>query len=159
MKRTMLLIASMMLALLVAAGVALAQDGVQKVCNTDCQGTDRDDQLSGTPDPNTITGRKGADQIEGIGGKDILNGNLGSDAVYGGNGEDKVYGGGNNDYMQGGYKSDHIGTGSGDDVVAAKDGFKDQIYCGTGYDRFYVDRIDALHGCEKKLREKPQPQV
>ena len=34
MKRTTLLIASMMLALLVAAGVALAQDGVHKVCNT-----------------------------------------------------------------------------------------------------------------------------
>ena len=158
MKRTMLLIASMMLALLVAAGVALAQDGVQKVCKTNCQGTDRDDQLSGTPNPNTITGRKGADQIEGLGGKDFLNGNLGSDAVYGGNGEDKVYGGGNNDYMQGGHKSDHIGTGSGDDVVAAKDGFKDQIYCGSDYDRVHVDRIDVLDGCEKKLTDKPQPQ-
>jgi Ca2+-binding RTX toxin-like protein len=158
MKRTTLLIASMMLALLVAAGVALAQEGVHKVCNTNCRGTDRDDQLNGTANPNTIKGRKGADQIEGSGGKDTLNGNLGEDAVYGGNGEDKVYGGGNNDYMQGGFKSDHIGTGSGDDVVAAKDGFKDQIYCGSAYDRVYVDRIDVLHGCEKKLSDKPQPQ-
>jgi Ca2+-binding RTX toxin-like protein len=158
MKRTMLLIASMMPALLVAAGVALAQDGVQKVCNTNCYGTDRDDQLSGTANPNIIKGRKGADQIEGNGGKDILNGNLGADAVYGDNGEDKVYGGGDNDYMQGGYKSDHIGTGSGNDVVAAKDGFRDQIYCGSGFDRVYVNRSDVLHGCEKKLRDKPQPQ-
>jgi Ca2+-binding RTX toxin-like protein len=158
MKRTMLLIASVMLALLVAAGVALAQDGVSKVCNTNCRGTDRDDQLSGTSKRNVIKGRGGADQIEGNGAKDTLNGNLGSDAVYGGNGEDKLYGGGNDDYMQAGIKSDYIGTGSGNDVVAAKDGFKDQIYCGSNFDRVYVDRVDVLHRCEKKLRDKPQPQ-
>ena len=158
MKRTMLLIASMMLALLVAAGVALAQDGVSKTCNTNCSGTDRDDQLSGTSKRNMIKGRNGADQIEGNGAKDTLNGNLGADAVYGGNGEDKLNGGGNNDFVQGGIKSDYIGTGSGDDVVAAKDGFRDQIYCGTNFDRVYVDRIDVLHSCEKKLRDKPQPQ-
>jgi hypothetical protein len=158
MKRTMLLIASMMLALLVAAGVALAQDGVTKVCNTNCHGTSRDDQLIGTPNPNTIKGRNGADQIEGNGAKDTLNGNLGADAVYGGNGEDKLYGGGNDDYVQGGIKKDYLGTGSGNDVVAAKDGFRDQISCGSNFDRVYVDRIDVLHFCEKKLSDKPQPQ-
>ena len=158
MKRTMLLIASMMLALLVAAGVALAQDGVIKICKTNCHGTERDDQLSGTSKRNAIEGRNGADQIEGNGAKDTLNGNLGADAVYGGNGEDKLNGGGNDDYMQGGIKSDYIGTGSGNDVVAAKDGFRDQIYCGSNFDRVYVDRIDVLHGCEKRLGDMPQPQ-
>jgi Ca2+-binding RTX toxin-like protein len=159
MKRTTLLIASMMLALLVAAGVALAQDGVSKICNTNCRGTDRDDQLSGTAKRNTIEGRNGADKIEGNGAKDTLNGNLGADAVYGGNGEDKLYGGGNNDYMDGGIKSDNMGTGSGNDVVAAKDGFKDQIYCGSDFDRVFVDRIDVLHQCENKLSDMPQPQI
>ncbi|MBA2782295.1 MAG: hypothetical protein M3514_05565 [Actinomycetota bacterium] len=159
MKRTTLLIASMMLALLVAAGVALAQDGVPKVCNTNCSGTDGDDQLSGNASANVIKGRKGDDRIEGNRGKDTLNGNPGADAVYGDNGEDKLYGGGNNDYVQGGSKNDYISTGSGNDAVAAKDGFKDQIDCGGGgYDRVYVDRIDVLHGCEKKLSRKPQPQ-
>jgi hypothetical protein len=158
MKRTMLLIASVMLAVLVAAGVALAQDGVSKVCNTNCRGTDGDDQLSGTANPNIMKGRNGADRIEGKGGKDTINGNLGADAVYGGNGEDKLYGGGNDDYMQAGIKSDYIGTGSGKDVVAAKDGFRDQIYCGSSFDRVYVDPIDVLHFCERKLSAKPQPQ-
>jgi Ca2+-binding RTX toxin-like protein len=158
MRRTMLLMASMMLALLVAAGVALAQDGVSKVCKTNCRGTDRDDRLSGTSKRNAITGRDGADQIEGNGAKDTLNGNLGADAIYGGNGEDKLYGGGNDDYVQAGIKNDYMSTGSGNDVIAAKDGFKDQIYCGSSFDRIYVDRIDVLFGCEKKLRDKPQPQ-
>jgi Ca2+-binding RTX toxin-like protein len=158
MKRTVLLIASMMLALLVAAGVALAQDGVSKVCNNKCRGTDRDDQLSGTSKRNAIKGRNGADHIDGKGAKDLLNGNLGADAIYGGNGEDKLYGGGNDDYMQAGIKSDYLGTGSGNDVIAAKDGFKDQIYCGSNFDRVYVDRIDVLHRCEKKLSDEPRPQ-
>jgi Ca2+-binding RTX toxin-like protein len=158
MKRTTLLIASMMLALMVGAGVALAQDGVHKVCNTNCHGTDRDDHLVGTANPNIIKGRKGADLIEGNGRKDTLYGNPGADALYGGYGEDNLYGGGNNDYAQGGYKSDHISTGLGNDAVAAKDGFRDQIYCGSGYDRVYVERIDVLHGCEKKLSHKPRPQ-
>jgi preprotein translocase subunit SecG len=159
MKRIMLLIASMMLALLLAAGVALAQNGVSKVCNTNCSGTDRDDQLTGTSNRNAIEGRDGADQIDGNGAKDTLNGNRGEDAIYGGNGEDKLYGGGNDDYMQGGIKSDYIDTGSGDDVVAAKDGFKDQIFCGSDFDRVYVDRIDVLHRCEMTLSEMPQPQL
>jgi Ca2+-binding RTX toxin-like protein len=158
MKRAMLLIAATMLALLVAAGVALAQDGVNKICNTNCHGTERDDQLSGTAKRNTIKGRNGGDKIEGNGAKDTLNGNLGADAVYGGNGEDKVYGGGNDDYVQAGIKNDRISTGPGNDVVAAKDGFRDQIYCGSNFDRVYVDRIDVLHFCEKKLSDKPQPQ-
>jgi len=159
MRRTMLLIASMTLALLVVAGVALAQNGVRKVCDTNCQGTNGDDHLIGTANPNSISGLKGADLIQGNAGKDTLRGNPGGDAVYAGSGEDKVYGGGGNDYVDGGYASDYIDTGSGKDTVAAKDGFKDQIYCADGFDRVYVDRIDVLHECEKRLANKPQPQL
>jgi len=158
MKRTMPLIASMTLALLVLAGVALAQDGVSKVCDTTCQGTDGDDHLIGTANPNTISGLKGADLIEGKAGADTLYGGLGGDAVYGANGKDKVYGGGGNDYVEGGSGEDYIDAGSGDDLVAAKDGFEDQVYCADGFDRVYVDSIDVLHDCEKKLANKPQPQ-
>ena len=42
--------------------------------------------------------------------------------------------------------------------MAARDGFKVQIYCGSDFDKVYVDRIDVLHGCEKELSKKPQPQ-
>jgi Ca2+-binding RTX toxin-like protein len=157
MKRTMLLIASMTLALLVVAGVALAQDGVRKVCDTNCKGTDGDDHLIGTANPNTIRGLKGADLIEGKARHDTLYGDAGGDAVYGGSGEDEAYGGGGNDYVDGGYGEDYIATGSGNDTVAARDGFEDQIYCGDGYDRVFVDRIDVLHECEKRLANKPQP--
>jgi hypothetical protein len=79
-------------------------------------------------------------------------------AVYGGNGVDRVNGSDDRDYANGGRSRDVIRTGSGEDVVAARDGFKVQIYCGSDFDKVYVDRIDVLHGCEKELSKKPQPQ-
>jgi Ca2+-binding RTX toxin-like protein len=159
MKRTMLLIATMMLALLMTTGVALAQVGVDKVCNTNCHGTDGDDRLIGTANPNTIKGLKGADLIQGNPANDTLYGNLGGDAVYGGNRVDQVDSGNGNDYANGGRGHDRISTGAGEDVVAARDGYKDRINCGSDYDKICVDRIDVLQGCEKKLNAKPQPQI
>jgi len=68
MKRVVLLTASMTLALLMVAGVALAQvalaqDGVRKVCDTNCRGTAGDDRLIGTANPNTIRGLEGSDLV------------------------------------------------------------------------------------------------
>ena len=157
MKRIVLLAASMALALLVVAGVALAQDGVRKVCDTNCRGTAGDDYLIGTAKPNSIRGLQGADLVQGKAGGDTLYGGPGGDAIYGANGQDKVYADPGNDYVDGGAGEDHINAGAGDDTIAAKDGFEDQIYCGTGFDRIYVDRIDVLHDCERELAEKPKP--
>ena len=62
MRRTMLLVAATALALVVAAGVALAQPygdqgpGVTRLCQTNCAGTTYPDTLVGTNDPNTIHG-------------------------------------------------------------------------------------------------------
>jgi Ca2+-binding RTX toxin-like protein len=86
-----------------------------------------------------------------------LYGGPGGDAVYGGYGQDKVYGGLGDDYVDGGSGEDYINAGPGNDMIAAKDGFEDQIYCGTGFDQIYVDRIDVLNDCERKRAEKPQP--
>jgi Ca2+-binding RTX toxin-like protein len=157
MKRIVLLTASMTLALLIVAGVALAQGGVRKVCDTNCRGTAGDDRLIGTANRNTIRGLQGADLVQGKAGGDTLDGGPDGDAVYAANGQDKVYAGLGNDYVDGGSGKDHINAGPSDDTIAAKDGFEDQIYCGTGFDRIYVDRIDVLHDCELKLAEKPQP--
>ncbi len=156
-KRIVFLAASVTLALLMVAGVALAKDRVSKVCDTNCRGTAGDDRLIGTATPNTIRGLEGADLVRGKAGADALYGGPGGDAVYGGNGQDKVYGGLGNDYVDGGTGEDYINAGAGNDTIAAKDGFEDQIYCGSGFDRVYVDRIDVLHDCEQKLAEKPQP--
>jgi len=153
------LLASALLTLLLVAGVALAQDKARKVCDTNCRGTAGDDRLIGTANPNTIRGLKGADFVQGRAAGDTLYGDPGGDAVYGGNGQDKVYGGLGNDYVNGGSAEDYINVGAGNDTIAAKDGFEDQIYCGSGFDGVYVDRIDVLHDCERKLAEMPLPQL
>jgi hypothetical protein len=156
-KRIVLLTASITLAMLMVAGVALAQDKVRTICDTNCRGTAGDDRLIGTANPNTIRGLEGFDLVQGKAGGDTLYGGPGGDAVYGGYGQDKVYGGLGDDYVDGGSGEDYINAGPGNDTIAAKDGFEDQIYCGTGFDRVYVDRIDVLHDCERKRAEKPQP--
>jgi Ca2+-binding RTX toxin-like protein len=157
MKRIVLLTASMTLALLIVAEVALAQDGVRKICDTNCRGTAGNDRLIGTANPNIIRGLQGADLVQGKAGGDTLYGGPDGDAFYAANGQDKVYAGLSNDYVDGGSGEDYINAGPGDDTIAAKDGFEDQIYCGAGFDRIYVDRIDVLHDCEQKLAEKPRP--
>src|SRR3712207_5897198 len=90
----MQLVAAMGLALLVAAGVALAQTvgdqrgpGVTKTCPRDCDGTTYPDTLVGTNAPNHIEGLGGnesptfGDLIRGHGGNDILYGNAGGDRI------------------------------------------------------------------------------
>ena len=85
MRRTMLLLATMALTLLVASGVALA---VTKI---------------GGPGPNTLRGTNGADNLLGRGGNDALFGLGGSDNLLGEEGKDWVLGG-NEDAPQGGDK-------------------------------------------------------
>ena len=116
----MLLAAAMGLALLVAAGVALAQpfgdqgQGVTKTCQTACKGTTYPDTLVGTNAPNHIQGLGGnesptfGDYIPGHGGNDILYGNQGGDRIEGGNGADTIYGGRGKDLLIGGTGRDRI---------------------------------------------------
>src|SRR5918995_7245776 len=70
MRRTILLMVTMALTLLVASGVALA---VTKI------GTDGPDTLMGTKGSDQLLGRGGTDWIEGRGGKDVISGGPGNE--------------------------------------------------------------------------------
>ena len=87
MRRTMLLIAMTVAALLSASGVAFA---VTKVCPTGvvCNGTRAADVLKGTAGINKINGLPGNDRISGLGGNDTLSGDAGNDSVNGAGGDD-----------------------------------------------------------------------
>ena len=76
MRRTVLLLSTMTLILLVAGGVALA---VNKI------GTDGPDTLRGTNKADNLLGQGGNDILFGGGGRDNLLGGPGKDAVFGGN--------------------------------------------------------------------------
>jgi Ca2+-binding RTX toxin-like protein len=155
MRRIVLVVAAIAVALLAASGVALA---VTKECPGDCVGTNNQDRLSGSGNDQTMQGLGADDSISGYRGDDRVEGDGGADAVYGGLGDDKVYGNAGNDYVEGDYGHDYISTGDGADKVAARDGFKDRIVCGQGaHDVVYVDPIDVTQGCEQTTNEKPSP--
>jgi len=135
MRRTVLLLATMALTLLVASGVALA---VTKI---------------GTNGPDTLRGTNGADQLIGKGGNDILLALAGNDTLLGGPGKDIVNGGSlsrpfggeknlvggdGNDAVQGGLGSDNSVGGDGNDWVVGGEfdqpAVKDVISGGDGKD-------------------------
>jgi Ca2+-binding RTX toxin-like protein len=131
MRRTIVLLATMALTLLVASGVALA---VNKI---------------GTNGPETLRGTNGADNLLGNGANDVLyalggnNDNLlggeGRDWVFGGNedralgGDKNLLGGPGNDGVIGGEGSDNLTGNSGNDVVNDAGG-PDKILGGNGND-------------------------
>jgi Ca2+-binding RTX toxin-like protein len=133
MRRTVLLLASMALTLLVASGVALA---VNKI------GTDGPDTLKGTNRADNLLGKGGNDALFGLGGRDNLLGGEGKDWVLGGNergpqgGDKNLVGGPGNDGVLGGEGSDILLGASGNDFVDGYPG-SDKILGGEGNDLLY----------------------
>jgi len=172
MRRTILLLATMALTLLVASGVALA---VTKI------GTNGHDVLKGTDGKDNLLGLGGQDDIFGKGGSDNLLGGPGKDNVLGGDerrlggGDKNLVGGPGNDFVLGGKGSDNIvgedgndflvddglrefskdvlSGGSGNDVIDVfhkPAAVQDVVTCGDGFDRVISDRADRVApDCEK----------
>ena len=172
MRRTILLLSTMALTLLVASGVALA---VNKI------GTNGPDTLRGTNEGDNLLGRGGNDALFGLGGSDNLLGEEGNDWVLGGNedepqgGDKNLLGGPGNDGVLGGLGSDNMLGGEGGDLLV-DDGFRefskdvlsggsgndvidawhkpaaaqDVVTCGSGFDRVIADKADLVApDCEK----------
>ncbi len=93
MRRTVLLLAGMVLAVLLAGGIAVAAN---ITCPTSddgsglCRGTEEDDTLSGTVEldrmwaydgNDTLFGNEGGDDLWGMAGNDVLYGNEGADTL------------------------------------------------------------------------------
>ena len=171
MRRTIVLLATMALTLLVASGMALA---VSKI---------------GGPGPDTLRGTNGADNLLGNGANDLLYALGGRDTLLGGEGKDWLLGG-NERHPQGGVKTlvggpgndgFSMGRGSGNAVGGAGNDFlfeeatpglstntysgdpgndvflvnnkpanKDIVACGSGFDRVLADSKDVVASdCEQ----------
>jgi Ca2+-binding RTX toxin-like protein len=174
MRRTIVLLATISLTLLVASGVALA---VTKI------GTNGPDTLRGTNRADQLVGKGGNDKLLALAGNDTLLGGPGKDIVNGGSlerpfgGDKNLVGGPGNDLVQGGLDSDNVvgqegndllvdgdnaevsvpqkdnlAGGDGNDVLASinKPADVDVVVCGSGFDRVLVDRKDVVApDCEK----------
>jgi hypothetical protein len=96
-------------------------------------GTNRDDDLRGTPGPDVICALRGADQIEARGGDDLILAGAGSDLVEAGFGDDLVRGQKGRDILLAGEGRDRVIGGPGRDDVRGELG-RDRIVGGPGGD-------------------------
>jgi Ca2+-binding RTX toxin-like protein len=97
-------------------------------------GTSRADSLTGTNANDVLTGRGGPDTLYGRGGNDVLEGGIGNDRLYGGPGRDSLVG------------------GPGNDRLYARDGQRDKVDGGPGFDEAWVDRFDRVRNVERVHR-------
>jgi hypothetical protein len=118
MKRTGVLFAATLLALVMFSGVALAatiscEEGVE------CFGTTEADTLNGSEGIDAMFGKGRGDTIKGFGNPDYLYGQGGADKLFGGSGVDYLTGGPRNDEISGGEDLDfyHFGDGWGKDSI------------------------------------------
>jgi Ca2+-binding RTX toxin-like protein len=131
MRRTIALLTTMVLTLLVATSVAMA---VTKTCSYS-------GNCYGTADPDRLYGGEGNNKIYGKSGDDGLFGNSGEDDLYGDSGAPGAPNGGphgGDDYMNGGSDFDRLYGGSGDDRMYGGDG--PDLYVGEGGNDFMVSQ-------------------
>jgi hypothetical protein len=159
MRKTVLLLLSMALALLLACGVVLAETVNCDFSTSDnpCFGTAVGDTLYGTPYADYIFGQGGNDKIYGFEGDDFLHGEQwdrpsrdGNDRVYGGPGRDVIewlFGG--TDFVKGQGGSDTIILVDDDIDLDSGHVFRDTpnpgvdtVYGGGGAD--YIYAIDGF---------------
>jgi Ca2+-binding RTX toxin-like protein len=145
MRRVVLVVAGMTLALLLASGVAWA---VNKV------GTNGPDTLRGTNGDDNLLGKGANDVLYALGGRDNLLGAEGKDWVFGGNerraqgGVKNLVGGPGNDGVLGGLGSDTVIGSSGNDLVDGDEGCDRAVVGGGGR-----DLINGWTGSDRMLGE------
>ena len=142
-RRTLLIMASIMLGVLLLGGVALA------------------DTIDGTSGPDDLVGTDKDDVIHGSGGNDYVSGLASSDLLYAGAGNDTVVGREGNDRIYGNTGSDTLFGEEGNDTInSSGDQTKDVVKCGQGTDTVYVDKIDWVKkNCENVyllVRQEPR---
>ena len=99
MRKTILVLASMALAVLLASGIALAAT------------------VKGDGNDNVLTGTSNRDVINPFGGNDTVYALGGNDDVRHSYGNDKILGGSGNDTLRGGFDNDEIWGGPGRDLI------------------------------------------
>lgn len=87
------------------------------------KGTDQDDEINGSKDPDSLYGYGGNDFLGGSKGDDSLYGDDGNDVLFGGDDNDSLYGGVGNDKLNGGWGADLFLFAKGDGLDTIEDGY------------------------------------
>jgi Ca2+-binding RTX toxin-like protein len=122
MRKPILVLASMALAVLLASGVALAAN---------IKGDENDNELTGTKSRDTINPFAGNDTVYALGGNDDVRHSYGNDYIFGGSGDDT---------LRGGFDNDVIWGGPGKDLIDCA--YLESRDKGEAYDTAYANRAD-----------------
>ncbi|MEY8840529.1 calcium-binding protein, partial [Cribrihabitans sp. XS_ASV171] len=87
-------------------------------------GSNGDERLDGSTDPENVTAGGGNDEVNGDGGDDTIEGGTGNDTLRGGDGDDSINGGDGNDTVNAGEGNDNVTGGE------SPDDLRDVIYGG-----------------------------
>lgn len=117
-------------------------------CGNEISGTRKRDRRDGTRFGDRMRGRKGADRLRGLGGDDCVYGGPGNDRIAGNAGSDRLKAGPGNDGLKGGPGRDRFWGAAGRDRIYSRDGIREIVRCGRGFDRVQADRRDIVRGCE-----------
>jgi Ca2+-binding RTX toxin-like protein len=141
MRKTVMLLASVALAMVLTGGVAWALNVVNCPNRDDdvCVGTDGSDSLRGTDRADTMRAFDGNDTMRGRDGDDTMDADDDSDTVFGGPGIDRIYGGRGSDRLEGGIGNDILSGVNGNDIILGGDGDDTlrhgvTLYGGDGHD-------------------------
>jgi hypothetical protein len=88
----------------------------------------------------------GIESLQGGSGDDIITGDDGLNDLIGGQGSDRLDGRGGFDRIDG----DFSGSGTGNDIIFARDGLADTIDCADGDDILTADDVDISFECEDR---------
>jgi Ca2+-binding RTX toxin-like protein len=186
MRRTLLSLTTMVVALLLASGVAWAVNKIGTDGPDTLRGTNGDDNLVGKGGNDRLFALDGRDNLLGGPGKDLvgfdptvwrrgdknLQGGPGNDIVFGARGSDNVLGDEGNDWVIDGptreVSLDKVSGGDGNDVLLVENvpATKDIATCGGGFDRVLADRKDVVapdcervriaHGSLEEVRQQEE---
>ncbi|MFC7492931.1 MULTISPECIES: calcium-binding protein [unclassified Nocardioides] len=92
-------------------------------------GSDGDDRILGTDEPDHLVGRGGDDELIGLGGPDVLRADAGDDIVRGGRGPDEITSTAGRDELHG---------QRADDVISVRGGAGDEVHGDEGGDLVFV---------------------
>jgi Ca2+-binding RTX toxin-like protein len=105
-------------------------------------GSDGDDALTGTGNPDDLSGAAGNDVLVGLDADDRLDGGTGDDTLEGGAGNDNLLGGAGNDTLEGGEGDDALLAGEGNDTLSGGTGVN-AVDGGAGTDTISYDNAAA----------------
>jgi len=109
-----------------------------------------------------LSGAAGDDFLKASDGNDRLDGGAGADSLDGGFGDDTLVGGPGPDTIAGDHPSGECGIywcklPSGNDTIDARDGERDSVTCGVGYDTVQADPQDTVAPDCEKVERGPGP--